>query len=198
MTTATDTDTEWRDGFLFVGNRLSLDFLNTRPTVDGQPLELLPDPTAILRWLRAAGLLDATALPAAQASKDRAALLEFREQLREAVLLHEAGEWLPTDFVENLNALLLKHPYPEELVMSDAGYERRRAFRPARLVDALAPILEDTLTLLTADPSKVRKCDGCTVHFFDTSKKGLRRWCSMNLCGNRAKVAAYAKRQREQ
>jgi len=34
---------DWRDGFLFVGNQLSLDFLNTRPVIDGKPVELLPD-----------------------------------------------------------------------------------------------------------------------------------------------------------
>jgi predicted RNA-binding Zn ribbon-like protein len=34
------------------------------------------------------------------------------------------------------------------------------------------------------------------LHFQDTSKKGTRRWCSMRLCGNRHKVAAYADRQR--
>jgi len=35
------------------------------------------------------------------------------------------------------------------------------------------------------------ECEGCIVHFFDTSKKGSRRSCSMNICGNKLKVAAY-------
>jgi putative stress-induced transcription regulator len=34
---------DWRDGFLFLGNHRALDFLNTRPVMDGQPLELLRD-----------------------------------------------------------------------------------------------------------------------------------------------------------
>ncbi|MGH6682050.1 MAG: CGNR zinc finger domain-containing protein [Bradyrhizobium sp.] len=34
------------------------------------------------------------------------------------------------------------------------------------------------------------------MHFFDTSKKGSRRWCSMNICGNKLKVAAYQRRKR--
>lgn len=33
----------WKDGFLFVGNRLALDFLNTRPVQNDRPIELLPD-----------------------------------------------------------------------------------------------------------------------------------------------------------
>jgi len=48
---------DWRDGFLFVGNQLSLDFLNTRPVIDGKQVELLPDSASLLRWLAAAGLL---------------------------------------------------------------------------------------------------------------------------------------------
>ncbi len=46
------------------------------------------------------------------------------------------------------------------------------------------------------DRARVRKCGQCVLHFHDTSKKGTRRWCSMRLCGNRVKVAAYAARQR--
>jgi predicted RNA-binding Zn ribbon-like protein len=46
------------------------------------------------------------------------------------------------------------------------------------------------------DRNRVRKCDQCVLHFHDISKKGTRRWCSMQLCGNRLKVAAYAARQR--
>ena len=34
---------DWKDGFLFVGNQLALDFVNTRPVQNGEPMELLPD-----------------------------------------------------------------------------------------------------------------------------------------------------------
>src|ERR1700680_4306889 len=52
-------NSDWRDGFLFVGNQLSLDFLNTRPRMDGGPVELLSDCAALARWLKAAGLVSA-------------------------------------------------------------------------------------------------------------------------------------------
>ena len=48
---------DWRDGFLFVGNDLLLDFLNTRPVMDGEAVELLPDGSALARWLGAAGVV---------------------------------------------------------------------------------------------------------------------------------------------
>ena len=61
---------------------------------------------------------------------------------------------------------------------------------PAPIVNAAADFLAES------DFSRIRKCESCVVHFFDTSKKGSRRWCSMNICGNKLKVAAYQKRKR--
>ena len=52
-------NSDWKDGFLFVGNQLALDFLNTRPVQNGEPMELLPDFSALLRWFQAAELLSA-------------------------------------------------------------------------------------------------------------------------------------------
>ena len=35
---------------------------------------------------------------------------------------------------------------------------------------------------------RLRKCEACIAHFLDTSKKASRRWCSMNICGNKIKL----------
>jgi predicted RNA-binding Zn ribbon-like protein len=58
------------------------------------------------------------------------------------------------------------------------------------IAEAAASLLAET------DHSRMRKCESCVVHFLDTSKKGSRRWCSMNICGNRVKVATYQQRNR--
>jgi predicted RNA-binding Zn ribbon-like protein len=196
---------DWRDGFLFVANQLSLDFLNTRPMIDGSPRELLPDSAALLRWLVAAGLL--TEQQAGEASKVWPAksaaglekLREFREDYRRVVLEMEAGRPPAPAFIGRVNALLAEHAFVDEIVRSDPGWKRKRRFDPRRPEDAFGPLLDDAANLLTnADRSKIRKCAKCVLHFYDTSKKGTRRWCSMNLCGNRAKVAAYARRKRDE
>jgi predicted RNA-binding Zn ribbon-like protein len=59
----------------------------------------------------------------------------------------------------------------------------------ALIAEAVASLLAET------DHSRMRKCESCVVHFLDTSKKGSRRWCSMNICGNRIKVARYQRRK---
>jgi hypothetical protein len=46
---------DWRHGFLFVGNHLLLDFINTRPVMTDEPVEMLPDGRALARWLGGVG-----------------------------------------------------------------------------------------------------------------------------------------------
>jgi predicted RNA-binding Zn ribbon-like protein len=189
---------DWRDGFLFVGNQLSLDFLNTRPIIDGKPVELLPDSTSLLRWLVATGLLKRAAqLVPPKADPGLPKLREFRETWRQVVLQLEAGRLPAPSFIDRLNLLLLQHPFVDQIVKTKPGLKRARHFDLRCAEDAFAPLLDDMVSLLTtADRSRIRKCASCVLHFKDTSKKGTRRWCSMQLCGNRLKVAAYAARRR--
>jgi predicted RNA-binding Zn ribbon-like protein len=195
---------DWRDGFLFVGNHLILDFVNTRPILDGGPVELLPDGSALARWLGAAGLVDkreSARLMRRWSAPEFAAgvqeVREFRERVRETVLKMEDGEYVSPGTLKNLNGLLLDYPDLEQVAQGEAGLERRRRFAPEIPEHAFAPLANAFTDLLTAVPvSRIRKCNSCVLHFYDTSKKGTRVWCSMNLCGNRAKVAAYADRQR--
>jgi predicted RNA-binding Zn ribbon-like protein len=46
---------------------------------------------------------------------------------------------------------------------------------------------------------RLKRCEGprCSLLFVDTSRSGRRRWCSMDRCGNRAKVAAHRRRRKE-
>ena len=63
--------------------------------------------------------------------------------------------------------------------------------------DVWAPIAIAVAELLSdVSPGRLRKCEACILHFLDTSKRGSRRWCSMNICGNKIKVAAYQQRKR--
>ncbi|MCL4395887.1 MAG: CGNR zinc finger domain-containing protein [Chloroflexi bacterium] len=50
--------------------------------------------------------------------------------------------------------------------------------------------------LVSPDLDRVRHCAGCDWLFLDTSRNHMRRWCSMSVCGNRAKVRRYLARKR--
>ena len=114
---------DWRDGFLFVGNHRALEFLNTRPVMDGQPVELLPDGPALARWLVAADLVSPSQSARLQRRWSGAAtrgalekLWDLRERFRKAVIAMELGGKPPAEFVREINRLLLGFPFVDQLV----------------------------------------------------------------------------------
>ena len=81
--------------------------------------------------------------------------------------------------------------------VADDGFVTEAYFDPRSPEDLLGPVAHSIAALFAGlDRNKIRKCSNCVLHFLDTSKKGTRRWCSMQMCGNRSKVAAYAARHR--
>lgn len=194
-----------KESFLFLGNHLALDFLNTCPVIDGTPIEMLPDFPALLRWFQAAGLLtsrQAATLRNGWAGSARARHLAedvraFRETLRQQVTDWEGGAPVNKSMASRLNRIMAEHPMHTQLRQAGRDWIREFDFDPKTPEDLFAPLAHEAAKLFTdVDPARVRKCDNCILHFLDTSKKGTRRWCSMQLCGNRLKVAAYAVRHR--
>ncbi len=202
--TAEQSD-EWVDGFLFVGNHLSLHLLNTRLVSAEGPVELLSDTAALERWLKAADVPERVGQkkavhvwPQSTSTKQfLEELLVFREKLRAAVLRFESGKDLQPTFLRELNRKLLEYPR-RYIVVSDGDSTMRRTYLEACAPNDVWRALADSAAHLFTDiPAKrVRKCEGCIVHFYDVSKKGSRRWCSMHMCGNREKVATYRQKQR--
>jgi predicted RNA-binding Zn ribbon-like protein len=194
---------DWKDGFLFVGNQVALDFLNTRPIQDGEPKELLGDFKSLLLWFRAAELVSSrvfTTLQQWDGSSPAQRALEkirgFREELRKEILRWETGGKLHHATIEKLNSLLALHPMLARVIETGSGPRVNQYFEALQPEGLFAPLIYGAAKLFTeTDRSRVRKCGNCVLHFWDTSKKGTRRWCSMQLCGNRLKVAAYACRQ---
>jgi predicted RNA-binding Zn ribbon-like protein len=196
---------DWKDGFLFVGNQLALDFVNTRPVQNGEPMELFSDFTALLRWFLAASLLNSREVANLQQQWGQSirarhvleAMRALRERLRKEILSWEAGSAVHHSTVDELNRLMAEHPMRTRLKEKGHSPSTELWFEPHQPEDLFAPLAHSAAMLFAnVDRNRVRKCDQCVLHFHDTSKKGTRRWCSMQLCGNRLKVAAYAARQR--
>ena len=196
---------DWKDGFLFLGNHLALDFLNTCPVQNGEPVELLVDFDALLRWFQAANLLtsrEAANLRQQWGGSARAQVVvetmrELRDKLRKVILVKEHGGTVGRALFEELNQLMAEHPMLTRIAASGGASITQLWFDPRRPEDLFAPVAHSAAMLFSkVDWNRVRKCRQCVLHFYDTSKKGTRRWCSMQLCGNRSKVAAYAARIR--
>jgi predicted RNA-binding Zn ribbon-like protein len=199
-------DSDWRGKFLFVGNQLALDLLNTSLVQDDRLVELLTTPADLAAWLASADLISAKQAAGLsqhwctpEAATELSELLSFREHLRSAVLDTEAGKLPSPAFVAELNQWLSAYPTVQQARIQSSSLTAATPMSFTSPRDAMRPIAAAALDVLTnVDHTRLRKCGGCVVHFLDTSKKGSRRWCSMNICGNRRKVAAYQGRKKEQ
>jgi predicted RNA-binding Zn ribbon-like protein len=82
--------------------------------------------------------------------------------------------------------------------VSGLAWRRQRRWQsPEALLLPLARSLADLVC--TEDFTYVKACEGpgCTLLFVDRTRRRARRWCSMAVCGNRAKQAAHRKRVRQ-
>ena len=131
---------DWKDGFLFVGNQLALDFLNTRPVQNGEPSELLPDFSALLRWFQAADLLSSREVGNLQRQWERSAnaqsttqaMRQLREKLRKEILAWERGGSVQHSTLDELNKLMAEHPMRIRLRTNGKSFAMEIWFQPQR------------------------------------------------------------------
>ncbi|MBI5776759.1 MAG: ABATE domain-containing protein, partial [Nitrospirae bacterium] len=184
--------------FLFVGNHLCLDFINTQMIVRGQKTDLLEEWTDLIAWLVRAKLLsvgegkEVTArLSRAEGERLLGEARAFRATLREMAEGIVADKPVSRSTVEAINALLGQCQGYPKLVRTNGRFERRFHSETPGAARLLVPIAEAASELLcVGDLSLVKKCrnDACILYFYDTTKNHARQWCSMGLCGNRIKV----------
>ena len=195
-----------QEPFLFVGERLWLDFVNTQFADKGQSVDLLGDFEALLRWLAAAQAADAKAREnaAAWSRRDQEEMVEYAVRLRS--VLRQAAEGLAQGkeigdaALGMLNEVLGSQRNFTHLARTAAGYETTVRSEWVSRLALLAPLAASVADTLTGDDlTRLRNCEdpACLLYFYDTSKNKTRRWCSMELCGNRHKAAAHYRRSRQ-
>ncbi|MCF3135794.1 CGNR zinc finger domain-containing protein [Streptomyces olivochromogenes] len=168
------------------GEPLALDLLNTRWNHEGVTEDLLTDTDGLAVWLTSNGL-DGTYDPAPEVLEH---LRTARDALRAVVDGSlEQGAPLVDDVLAHgrIRPTLTAGGPGEHPEFSDP------AWGPAWLA------ARNYLELLATAPDRIRACahESCILHFFDTSRNGTRRWCSMAACGNRAKASRHYARSKE-
>ena len=167
-----------------VGEPFALDLVNTEWIDHDGRHDLLVDAAGLTACLRATGrTASADALSLAALREARAAIRGVVERPNDR------------DAVAALNAVLARGAWVERL--GPHGPERAATPRDRRW--ALAwEAAANLLALLRDEPGRVRRCSGhdCLLAFYDTSRTGRRQWCSMAICGNRAKARRHYERSR--
>jgi predicted RNA-binding Zn ribbon-like protein len=86
-----------------------------------------------------------------------------------------------------------------EIEKNDEGFEKRFRFDLSEPAKLLHPIAESAADFLCyGNFELLRKCESsaCILYFYDITKNHKRRWCSMKICGNQAKAAAFYQRKK--
>jgi predicted RNA-binding Zn ribbon-like protein len=207
---------------LFIADNLGLDFLNSIAVPVDTEVEWLASGEDLLAWLKQAGLVPKHVLNAfrqstvpgeldAIAAQARA----LRDWFKPFVYEHMGRPLEPNALrqLEPLNQLLARDEEFGQIVIHDrrhdqqhehgdetaavsglAWRQQRRWLSPESLLLPIGRSLADLVC--TEDFTFVKACEGqsCTLLFFDRTRGRARRWCSMAVCGNRAKQAAHRER----
>ena len=157
-------------------------------TVDlGEGVEELGSLAALERWLRAAGII----APGVKASgRDLRQALRLRDALRADIAANHDRKADP-------KAIAALEDVCRELPLTAVCSPEALAPASGGIRGALGKIVAASTTARikgTWGRLKICPAEDCLVAFYDTSRNRSRRWCSMEVCGNRNKVRAYRDR----
>ena len=169
-------DTRW----WFDSGAVSLDFAHA----------LLQSAEALGAWLserfdRVAG---------GASDRDLADAAELRAAIVRLAQAQVDGSAVEADDVDTVNLFAATPDIPPAI---DGG-NRQAGRSSVRTGQALSSIARDAVHLLSQGEGRIRSCDAddCRFVFYDESRTNNRRWCSMQRCGNRAKVRAFRAKEK--
>src|SRR4030095_6231116 len=194
--------------FYFIGNNLALDLANTLAAdSEGRDVDLISSFDDLIDWALESQILDRRRAADARHDTDealRSSVLRLTKELRTVLKSMSAalvaGKAIPNAVIERINSVLSQKEGHYEIVRASDGYTSRLNIEYEDIRDLMLPVAESAMHLLCyVDRSLIRKCGNpvCVLYFYDTSKRPGRRWCTMNVCGNRAKAAAFYNRNRD-
>lgn len=192
------------------GGHPALDFVNSLDYRFGgrEPAELIANHGDLLRFAEQSGLIAprqarelAKGTDPATAARVLSAAKGLREAMAAIFYAHVDRKAPPAASIRLLERHAIAAQRHKELQWVKSNGESALQWRWGRFEkDAEIPVwllAEQAMKLLTSDAMrKVRACeaDTCRWLFLDTSRNGTRRWCKMEVCGNRMKARRFQAR----
>jgi predicted RNA-binding Zn ribbon-like protein len=182
------------------GGRLCLDFVNSTPTplsLSWEELIHLLEAARVVSSERGTQLL---ALPQSDPQAAEGLLLRARQlcsSLRKVFTAMHRKQKIASEWVESVNEILRITEGHDELVCDNGVWRIEFMAREGGLDWLLAAVARSAAELVAEGAgARLRLCANprCGLFFYDNSRTHRRRWCSMAVCGNRNKVAAFARR----
>jgi predicted RNA-binding Zn ribbon-like protein len=190
-----------------LGGRLAVDFANL-PSTPASPRRGDPSWEDLIGFLetvkivtrsRSEELLRLTQYDPDSAAELLAHAQRFRDSLREVFEIIVQKRKLHSGVIKPINEILRITEGHDELIQTTQGWDLAFVAREDTLLWLLAPVARSTAEIICEGaeaPMRICANPACSLFFYDASRTGKRRWCSMSLCGNRHKVAEFARRHR--
>ena len=190
--------------FLLLGGRLAIDFANA-PSYPGAPAQHLSWEELIL-FLQASQMVSAprgsNLLALSGSDPDAAQTLlsrsiRLRDALRKAFGAIVKKEGIAREWIEPINEILRITEGHDEMILEENTWKMEFKAREESLDWLLAAIARSAAEIIVeGTQARLRSCanPACGLFFSDKSRTRRRRWCSMAICGNRHKVANFARR----
>jgi predicted RNA-binding Zn ribbon-like protein len=188
--------------FYWFGNTLALDFVNTEVLHDGPVEELLRTPKDFLRWITEAGLVSKSRVMRQLGEKEMQDGLtlarEYRSKIRKDLRTTGFVNPISSALRVATNGLLA---VPTCVAALQSGKRAQStlmwewSFKSGE--DLLRPIAASLAELLAhGEMRRIRRCKNpdCILYFYDVSRSNTRVWCSLDICGNKLRAAAFRKR----
>ena len=190
---------------MLLGGRLAIDFANA-PSYPGAPftglsweeLVLFLEVSRVVSRERGAALLNLPQTDPQTADAVLTRAIRLRDALREAFGALVRRERIASEWVAPINQILRITEGHDELVPEQGTWKLEFVAREGGPDWLLAAIARSAAEIVV-EGSNARLCrcanPACGLFFSDNSRTHGRRWCSMAVCGNRHKVASFARRR---
>lgn len=182
--------------FLWLANWPALDFVNTEIIRDQKRIDLFETGADVAAWLRTAGLANVPAV--LRSAELLAAAHKYRKYLRRGLESLVSSGRIDAETIAATNRLLDRGRFSVRLQRDGKKkFRLERCWNLGSAADQVIPVAGSFADLLaTGDLRRVCRCKNpeCILFFYDTSKSATRTWCSLDICGNKLRVAAFRKR----
>ena len=187
-----------------LGGTAWINLVNTTYISENQNIDILIEPSSTLQWLEENNLLRES---------------DFQALKNEDKLLNSLTVELRS--IRDLSKMILSDLEQQGILSLNVTEQLKRLTKQVKVsltIDSESDKLELVYeglttrehvlymiihsiiqTLDTIPTHRIRNCEHpeCLLYFVDTSKSGKRRWCSMELCGNRQKAADFYARKKK-
>ena len=181
----------WSKRILFISGRLSLDLAQTGGPGPYQRFERIHTLEELALWL---AISDLSLKDPYATQADLRRTHKLREAIWDAANAFRQGQIPTAGDIEIINKIAAIPPLVPKL---DLGGGQRAWASPVTAKAALSTIARDAIDLFAdREQLPIHQCAGpdCPLLFVDSSRAGKRKWCAMERCGNRAKVAKHRKK----